>query len=339
MFYRRFIYPIIVLCLFFWGSFGLLASEVHSLDFAIGKYTVDSTYKNNTRASARIREAIESASNRQITVTAYSSPDGKLSRNRQLARLRANSVLSFFSHEETSVNVVIVPEDWEGVRKYLRRSNLEWKDEALAILSSNNADTKALLQDLWVGEAWDDLMKNCFPSLRRVCITVAENASTEASDHDSGASELIFDAGSSAIKPGLPGNTSALSKLKDLASSGCNTLYVYIKASPEGEEAANQRLSMKRAQRIKDKLYSLGYTGAVATVYEGEDWEGLATKVKESSDLPDKEAVLDILNDSSFDRESRKHALQALSYGKTWLRLMDEEMSGLRKAIITPDRH
>ena len=39
--------------------------------------------------------------------------------------------------------------------------------------------------------------------------------------------------------------------------------------------------------------------------------------------------------ESYLDRSARKKALQALSYGKTWLRLMDTEMSGLRRAIVS----
>lgn len=332
---RRIISAIALFCLMAGANLNLSAAEAYILDFRIGKSTIDSSYKYNTRASARMLEAFASQSEPVITVTAFSSPDGKFSRNRQLAVLRAASVKDFIisnlsSPERCTINTVVIPEDWEGVKRYLKRSSLEWKEDALAILDSKEGDKKALLQDLWVGEAWEDLLKNCFPALRRVSVSI-EKPVTDAPVADSSDVELIFNCGSSALRNG--------DSLKALAKSAAPTLYIYVKASPEGQAAANEKLSLKRAERVKAKLLALGYSGEVIPVYEGEDWEGLATVVRESSDVPDKEAVLDILADSSMDRDARKHALQALSYGRTWLRLMDQEMAGLRKATVTPDKH
>ena len=336
---RRIIYSFLFFCLLAGANLNLSASEAHLLDFKVGKYTVDSTYKYNARAIARVREAFASESICSVTVTAYSSPDGKYSRNRQLSSLRAASVNDFISSfvpSGVAVNTVLVAEDWDGVLRYFKRSSLEWKDEAIAILSSKEGDKKALLQDLWVGEAWDDLLKNCFPALRRVVVSIEKTAPAGAQEAGFDVASIVFNSGSSALTPSIADNSTGFSILRQLASGDSPTLYIYIKASPEGEEAANQALSIKRADRIKTRLISLGYTGEVITVYQGEDWEGLADMVRESSDMPDKDAVLDILADKSLDRAARKQALQKLSYGRTWLRLMNEEMTGLRKAVISP---
>lgn len=332
---RRFIMSIACFCLFTGAPLILNASEAYQFAFGIGRSALDSTYKFNLRASARMHDAIASVDNHKVIITAYSSPDGKYSRNRQLAALRAASVKEYIisccpASASVSYETVLVAEDWEGVARYLRLSTLEWKDDALAILSSKDGDKKELLKDLWVGEAWDDLMKNCFPALRRVTVTLDKNSLPDAQDADSDDCEIVFKSGSSALvsTPGL-GN---------LAKSGAQYLYIYIKASPEGEEDANRNLSLRRADRIKSRLISLGYKGEVVPVYLGEDWEGLARVVGESTDLPDKDAVLDILADSSMDRAARKRALQALSYGNTWVRLMKEEMSGLRRAVVSQDK-
>ena len=317
-------------------QFGLSANEAFQIGFRVGASGIDTTYMYNARACARIYGVINAFDGAAVKVTAYSSPDGKFSRNRQLAALRAASakdyVLSLSPSSE--VNTVVVAEDWDGVKKYLQRSSLEWKDDALAILSSKEGDKKALLQDLWVGEAWEDLLKNCFPSLRRVVISVESNASG-ASVEVSGLPEIVFRSGSSAIDRSYLNNRSGLEKLSNYAGAQC--LYIYVKASPEGDEAANEKLSIRRAERIKAHLKATGYAGEVVTVYKGEDWEGLAGKVRESSDLPDKDAVLDILGNSSLSRDQRKKALQALSYGHTWLRLMEEEMQELRKAVVSAE--
>lgn len=310
-----------------------LHSRSFEFSFPVGKSCIDSSYKNNARAYARMEDALHTASESSITIISYSSPDGNFSRNRQLARLRAASardlVVSLFSSvNPDSMVLKCVNEDWDGVKAYLKRSSLEWKDDALAILNSSEGDKKALLQDLWVGEAWDDLMKNCFPSLRRVSIQIAESAPEVPLASISGCS-VQFNQGSSVLV------SSYKKGLKQVGSSSESPIYIYVYASPEGDPAQNEKLSYKRASRVEAALRGYGYSGSVEIKYLGEDWNGLLDAVKTSSDLPDKEAVIDILTDTSLDRSARKKALQALSYGKTWLRLMDTEMSGLRRAIVS----
>lgn len=315
------------------GSHFSLSAESFKFAFPIGKSAVDTSYSYNTRVYARVCDALSSPISGIVTLTSYSSPDGKYSRNRQLARLRADSVADFLSantsFDTSSMFVKYVDEDWEGVKAYLKRSNKEWKQEALDIINASTGDKKALLQDLWVGEAWDDLLKNCFPALRRVTVEFTTNAS-EARQRASIGPEIVFAQGVSRV----PG--SAFSELKNIASAGHSTLYIYIKASPEGTLSGNEALSNKRAARIESLLRQYGYSGSVSVQYRGEDWDGLLEAVKCSVDMPDQDSVINILQDTSLDRDSRKKALQSLSYGKTWLRLMDTEMSGLRKATVSP---
>ena len=332
---KRLISVIASFCLLAGCEFGLSA-ESFELSFRIGKSDVDTTIYNNARARTRIESAILFLpQDARISVKAYSSPDGRLSRNRQLSLFRAASVRDFLlsmtsSLDYSRIDLITVDEDWEGVKSYLRRSNKGWKQEALDIINATSGDKKALLQDLWVGEAWDDLMKNCFPSLRRVSVEIENSAPQVPEGHIDGP-EVLFTQGGSRVP------SSACNDLKVLASTAANTLYIYIKASPEGTSEGNEVLSLRRASRIEALLRQYGYTGEVSVEYRGEDWDGLLEAVKAATDMPDKESVIEILQDGTLDRASRKKALQALSYGKTWLRLMDTEMSGLRKAIVSPN--
>lgn len=332
---RRLISVITSFCLLAGCEFGLSADSFE-FSFKIGKSTVDTTLYNNARACARIVNAfLFLPQDARISVKAYSSPDGRLSRNRQLSQFRATSVRDFIlslssAPDYSRIDLITVDEDWEGVKSYLKRSDKEWKQEALDIINAPSGDKKALLQDLWVGEAWDDLMKNCFPSLRRVSVEIENNALQVPEGLVDGP-EVLFSQGGSRVP------SSSYNSLKELASTAANTLYIYIKASPEGTQEGNEALSMKRAARIEAFLRQYGYAGDVSVEYRGEDWDGLLEAVKAATDMPDKESVIEILQDGSLDRASRKKALQALSYGKTWLRLMDTEMSGLRKAIVSPN--
>ena len=320
------------------------STETHQLGFKLGSSRLDTLYNNNAGACARIFEVLAQSPSTRISINSYSSPDGKTSRNRQLARQRAESVKNTIltripGLDPAQIVINMADEDWSGVKNYLQRSHKEWKDEALAIIEAQEGDKKALLQDLWVGEAWEDLMKNCFPELRRVTVQLippplAENAPTEASSGIS-ATMLHFGNGGSSIRKNFLSNASGLEELKEMARSAAPELYIYVKSSPEGEESANERLGNRRGKAIEKLLRQSGYTGTVQIIYQGEDWEGLAKAVEASTDVPDKKAILDILADDQLSRNARKKALQALSYGKTWLRLLDVEMSGLRSAVIT----
>ena len=331
MFVTRLISFFTAFCLLAGQPTGLLA-ESFQVAFRVGNSAVDTSYSYNARACTRMLSSLSAVSNAKISITSYSSPDGKSSRNRQLSRLRAYSVRDFIlsglpSLEPSQVEIRSVDEDWEGVVSYLNRSSFEWKQEALDIIQSSSGDKKALLQDLWVGEAWDDLVKNCFPSLRRVSVCVHIDAPVAVSNDDS--ASIIFNRGSSSV------SSSSYSALRQMASSGASTLYIYIKASPEGTEEGNRSLSTKRSSRIESLLRSYGFAGSVRVEYLGEDWQGLLAAVKAADYLPDKEAVIDILQNDGLDRDSRKKALQSLSYGHTWLRLMETEMKLLRKATVS----
>ena len=332
----KYIFCIAAACLFAGISQSAGAvTETHQLGFKVGQSRVDTLFNNNAEVCARIQEVLTLRPDTRISISSYSSPDGKTSRNRQLARQRAESAKETILAQNPSLSpsqIVIntADEDWKGVMNYLERSNKDWKDEALEILKKTDVDKKALLQDLWVGEAWEDLMKNCFPALRRVTIQLTDNPAAL-----NRSATLHFGNGASGIQDNFMDNAAGLEKLKTMAQSTAPDLFIYVKSSPEGNETANERLGNRRGKAIEKRLRQLGFSGKVSIIYAGEDWEGLAQAVEASADLPDKEAILNILSDNTMTRNSRKKALQALDYGKTWLHMLDVEMSGLRSAVVS----
>ena len=317
------------------------AAETHSLAFKVGKSKLDTLYNTNAGACARIQEVLAAAPGTRISITPFASPEGKTSRNIQLARQRAESVKEMLLalNPELDPSQIVVgkgKEDWTGVKKYLVRSKKEWKEEALKILDSKEGDKKALLQDLWVGEAWEDLLKNCFPALRRVTVQLIGQPEMP---HEGTASVpealFYFGNGRSTVRKDFMDNAENLNHLSKIAQSGAPELYIYVKSSPEGTEKGNERLGIRRGESLEKLLRKEGYSGEVHIVYQGENWSGLSDAVEASTDIPDKQAILDILTDASLTRNGRKKALQGLSYGKTWLRMLDVEMTGLRSAYIT----
>lgn len=306
-------------------------AQFFDFSFRIGKSGIDSTYHYNSRALSEISAALGSVE-APISIYAYSSPDGSLSRNRQLARQRAQSVKSFLESRNSSYtyNIYIIDEDWEGVAAYLKHCKAEWAADALEIVESSEASKrKELLKELWVGEAWDHLMRYCFPSLRRVSVRFAAPA-PESAPETSALVKLVFNNSSST--PRIDSKT--MQVLKDLVNSGYSSVVITAFASPEGKESYNQELSVRRASRVIEILNSLGCKAVIQLTYGGMDWSGLEYQVMNSASVPERQQVLDVLR-GGYDNLTLKKKLQQIAYGRAWLHMMEHEMTPLRRVEIS----
>ncbi len=103
-------------------------------------------------------------------------------------------------------------------------------------------------------------------------------------------------------------------------------------ASPEGTDAANLKLSQNRALSFADYLrrtYKLS-RGVLNGVGHGSDWEGLRNSVMADADVPNKQAVLDILGATS-NNEVRKTNLRKLDAGQPYAYLLANHYPPLRR--------
>ena len=327
---RAFIYCVLLLATILGSTTSAIAGTILAdFHFPIGKTTVNRELDSNSRALEQILHAMNDVSS-VVTLTSYSSPDGKASRNQELAAKRGQSVIELLMSEHPAsshtYNIINGGEDWQSVSDFVKTVSLPWKDEALEILAlEDKAHAKELLQELWVGEAWDYLMKYCFPTLRRVCVTVqSKNENAPAT-----ALNVNFTASSSALR------LSEEEKADLQALFAAPKLKLTAYASPEGTDAVNERLSLKRAEALKARILQMGYKGQVEIAYGGVDWDGLRSQVQQSTYLPQREAVLETIDSStSMDNLSRKKLLQAVGYGRPWLHLMEFEMKPLRRVVV-----
>ena len=306
-------------------------AQVFDLSFRIGKSCIDSSYKYNSRALSEISACLSTATG-PVAIYAYSSPDGSLGRNRQLARQRAQSVRSFLEVQNPSYtyNIYIVDEDWEGVAAYLKHCKAEWATDALKIVeSSETSKRKQLLKELWVGEAWDHLMRHCFPALRRVSVRFAAPA-PESAPETSALVKLVFNNSSST--PRIDSKT--MQVLKDLVNSGYSSVVITAFASPEGKESYNQEISVRRVSRVMEILNSLGCKAVMQVSYGGMDWSGLEYQVMNSASVPERQQVLDVLR-GGYDNQTLKKKLQQIAYGRAWLHMMEHDMTPLRRVEIS----
>ncbi len=113
-----------------------------------------------------------------ITLHSYASPDGELKRNLELTHERAESgykeVKEILEKEHVSIvkdeDIFKKPDengdDWVGLKRIMSASNMNGKDDVLAIVNNNMSfdEKNAALKKL---PSWDDLKDNYLPRLRR----------------------------------------------------------------------------------------------------------------------------------------------------------------------------
>ena len=302
-----------------------------------------------------------------VEVRAGSSPDGPYWVNKTLAQDRATCIINKVkelcpSLGDDAIKSTVVAEDWAGVAGWLRRSGKAWKDEALKIVTEGEASTREeKLQDLFAGEAWDEMMRSAFPALRSAKVTVvfgdarselgltedqklaeepAPKASLEVKDEQvqsSGNSiQILFPAGIRYVRPEYASNGSTIALLKNLINND-KPLTIRSYASPEGLPDANTTLAKNRAECVRQYLTGeLGVPEDRITVEScGEDWAGLAREAGKSYDRANRDDVLRILSDDTLSGGQKKAAIRALDGNATWQYLITNQMAILRSVIVS----
>lgn len=287
-----------------------------------------------------------------IELKASSSPDGPYWVNKQLAQDRLARVTNKVkelcpSIREEAISSKVVAEDWAGVAKWLRRSGKAYKDEALKIVNETPAgEREEKLQDLWAGEAWDDLMRSAFPALRAVKITIsyapkvtlevsAEEKSAE-STVSSGCVKIVFAAGMRYVQPELGGNAAALADIAKMIESG-KSLRIESWTSPEGDPVSNRTLAENRLKQVVKYLkenYALP-EGSASSEVKGEDWAGLLREAEIGYQENNRDKVLEILGNDALSGGAKKAAIRGLDGSASWKHLIDNQMPALRVVTIS----
>ena len=283
----------------------------------------------------------------QIILTTYGSPEGTLSWNTKLAGLRSAKVLNIIKEKypdlpDSCIVVKTVPEDWASAKSYLQSSDKSWKAEALQIINAGGDKRKEKLQDLWAGEAWDDLLWNCFFRLRRTEVNIDfasdfEFSGTSASEK-SNDNLITFPVGSTSVKGWYGENKLVLDEFKKLLNTDNRPTKIVLDSysSPEGRSSWNLVLARRRAEAVKNALVAAGYSADAIVVNSCvEDWTGLRDNVSATYFGSDKSEILLIIDDSSIDDNARKDKLSRLSGGASWNRLIGGWMQDLRRVKIT----
>lgn len=154
------------------------------LDFPVNQTVIYPDYRRNDSELAKIRATIDLVKNdpntriTHIGIHGYASPEGSYQNNVRLAQGRAEALKEYvrkqYHFADSLFDVRSTPEDWEGLRRYVAQSDMEYKEELLAIIDGPlEPDPKNWkLQSVGNKKPYDLLLKNVYPALRHSDYTV-----------------------------------------------------------------------------------------------------------------------------------------------------------------------
>jgi tetratricopeptide (TPR) repeat protein len=117
-------------------------------------------------------------------VSAYASPDGPLDLNDKLSAQRGKTAQNYFSRvlKKTKVDkvaskdflsVVSTPEDWEGFKTLMQKSDIKDKDLVLRVLSMHSDPVVREREIKNISEAFEEIKEKILPELRRSKLIVS----------------------------------------------------------------------------------------------------------------------------------------------------------------------
>lgn len=143
------------------------------LDFPVNRTEINPDYRKNPVELAKINQTIESVPKSDIlhiSIHGYASPEGSYANNTRLAQGRSEALKQYIIRKyqltDTLFSVQSTPEDWEGARKCVTASDLDGKNNILAIIDSYDGADEKEVRLKKLGTPYIYMLKECFPALR-----------------------------------------------------------------------------------------------------------------------------------------------------------------------------
>ncbi len=148
------------------------------VDFPVDQTVIYPEYRRNTSELLKIQASIDSVkSEKNINITSvwlkgYASPESPYSHNRQLAIDRTAALKEYiqnlYNFPVGVMSTEYVPEDWDGLRRYVGDSNLEHRVEIMELIDNGASDPdekEALIKKTYPAE-YKFMLDNFYPALR-----------------------------------------------------------------------------------------------------------------------------------------------------------------------------
>ena len=148
------------------------------IDFPVDRTEIYPDYRRNPIELDSIRRTIDvvrndkDASIDSLWLKGYASPESPYSHNTDLAKGRTESLKKYINQLYNFGDDVVIltdyePEDWAGLRRFVVNSNIDNRDDIIALIDSDmNPDAKeAKIKKLYPAE-YKFMLENFYPALR-----------------------------------------------------------------------------------------------------------------------------------------------------------------------------
>ena len=165
------------------------------IDFPVNRTEIRPDYRGNHAELSRIQASIDSVRNdKDVTITSlsikgFASPEGPYSNNVRLAKGRTAALKKYveqlYSFAPDFITTSYEPEDWDGLREYVEKSNIDNREALLSIINSNltpDARDNRLRTSYPVQYAF--LLQNVYPALRHSDYTINYTVRTYTSTRE-----------------------------------------------------------------------------------------------------------------------------------------------------------
>lgn len=153
------------------------------VDFVVNRTEIKPTYRRNKDEIAKIIASIDKvrsdpdATVTRITIKGYASPEGPYDNNVRLAMGRTESLKEYvrrhYSFDPEIMNTDYEPEDWEGLREWLKGCTLPHRAEILAIAESDmSPDPRNSAIQTRYPQEYKLMLDSVYPGLRHSDYTV-----------------------------------------------------------------------------------------------------------------------------------------------------------------------
>lgn len=154
-----------------------LSGEAY-LDFVVDKTGINPKYRRNPEELAKIHSSIDTIYNdkdfsiTRIFIKGYASPEATYRHNTALAKGRTLALKKYIAEKYGFADSLFVtgfvPENWEGLRKYVAAGTLSDKEGILSLIDSDmEPDAKERTLRTRYPASYRILLKDCYPGLRR----------------------------------------------------------------------------------------------------------------------------------------------------------------------------
>ena len=150
--------------------------------FKVSKTDIDSSIFNNNVTFSKILAAVDKIylnpnfRVEKIQVAGYASPEGTASFNSWLGENRAKALIDYiiknrpqYGLTRNNFEIVNGDENWAGLKRLLSSSDIEEKNEVIAIIDDDSISgeaKKAKIKAIDGGRVWKDMLDKIYPHLR-----------------------------------------------------------------------------------------------------------------------------------------------------------------------------